>query len=77
VSAKRGWSSADAQQAGPVWHPVAVPTRPNYEGIGEKRAYEDAWASTPRKPGEDVADHMDRVVAAAKAAMGREPGQEG
>jgi hypothetical protein len=77
---RRGWSSGDAAPKQPkVWTPVAVPTRPNYDGIEEKRRWEAALASTPREPGEELHEHMARVAAKAKGATvdEREPGQEG
>jgi hypothetical protein len=50
---------------------------PVFNGLEEKNRYEDAWAETPRRPGESLADHMERVVAAAKAVGEREPGGDG
>lgn len=69
---KRGWSSTEPEK---VWTPVMVPT-PVFDGVDEKNRYEDAWAETPRMEGESLAEHMDRVIAKAKAEE-REPGADG
>jgi hypothetical protein len=60
----------------PEAHYVQVP-EPVFHGVDEKNAYEDAWAETPRLAGESLVEHLESVVARAKAAASREPGGEG
>lgn len=80
--APRYRSFADAADK-PQWTPVINPA-PFYNGVEEKRRYEDAFARNPRAEGEDVCDWLARVAAAARPSFDRElppgdrdPGEEG
>ena len=75
----RGWSSSEGA---PKWTPVEVP-RPVFEGAAEKARLEEA-IRRGRRPGESLAEFMERVNAEARPVGDRElpagdrvPGEEG
>lgn len=76
----RGWSSADGV---PKRVPVEAPSRPVFDGAAEKARYEEA-IRRGRRPGESLAEFMERVNAEARPVGDRElpagdriPGEEG
>lgn len=80
--AKRDEGYVNQSARSTEWTPVVNPS-PKYDGVEEKRRWENAVPATPRREGEDICDWLRRVSAAAGGVTGdrelareREPGAD-